>query len=172
MTLVTGPTELRRPPYMVEVVEVTTAREMFEAVTSRSGEMDMVVKSAAVADYRPRTVAEEKIKKAETEENLSLPLERTDDILAWLGAHKRAGQVLCGFSMETTDMLEHSRRKLEKKQVDMIAANNLREEGAGFGTPTNLLTLITVGEVTPLQLMSKTEAAHKILNEMLRLKKV
>lgn len=172
VTLVTGPTELRRPPYMVEVVEVTTAREMFEAVTSRSGEMDMVVKSAAVADYRPRTVAEEKIKKAETEENLSLPLERTDDILAWLGAHKRAGQVLCGFSMETTDMLEHSRRKLEKKQVDMIAANNLREEGAGFGTPTNLLTLITVGEVTPLQLMSKTEAAHKILDEMLRLKKV
>lgn len=171
VTLVTGPTELRRPPYLSEVVEVTTAREMFEAVAARSREMDLVVKAAAVADYRPRTVSENKIKKTGTEGDLSLPLERTDDILAWLGAHRQAGQVLCGFSMETTNLLENSRRKLEKKQVDLIAANNLKDEGAGFGTPTNLLTLITADAVTPLQLMSKSEAAHRLLDELLRLKR-
>ncbi len=169
VTLVTGPTELPRPPYMAEVVEVTSARQMFEAVTARSAEMDLIVKAAAVADYRPATVAEDKIKKTRSGTDLSLPLERTDDILAWLGAHKRDGQVLCGFSMETADLLEHSREKLEKKRVDLIAANNLREEGAGFGTSTNLLTFLTADAVIPLPLMSKTEAAHQLLDELLRL---
>ena len=169
VTLVTGPTELPRPPYMAEVVEVTSARQMFEAVTARSAEMDLIVKAAAVADYRPATVAENKIKKTRFGTDLSLPLERTDDILAWLGAHKRDGQVLCGFSMETADLLEHSREKLEKKRVDLIAANNLREEGAGFGTSTNLLTFLTADAVIPLPLMSKTEAAHQLLDELLRL---
>ena len=169
VTLVTGPTELPRPPYMAEVVEVTSARQMFEAVTARSAEMDLIVKAAAVADYRPATVAENKIKKTRSGTDLSLPLERTDDILAWLGAHKRDGQVLCGFSMETADLLEHSREKLEKKRVDLIAANNLREEGAGFGTSTNLLTFLTADAVIPLPLMSKTEAAHQLLDELLRL---
>ena len=142
---------------------------MFEAVTARSAEMDLIVKAAAVADYRPATVAENKIKKTRSGTDLSLPLERTDDILAWLGAHKRDGQVLCGFSMETADLLEHSREKLEKKRVDLIAANNLREEGAGFGTSTNLLTFLTADAVIPLPLMSKTEAAHQLLDELLRL---
>lgn len=169
VTLVTGPTELRRPLYMKEVVEVTSAREMFEAVTSRSGEMGLIVKAAAVADYRPRAVAEDKIKKAGQEGELSLPLERTDDILAWLGAHKREGQLLCGFSMETRDLLENSSQKLEKKRADMIAANNLRDTGAGFGTPTNLLTLITAHAVIPLPMMSKAEAANRLLDELLRL---
>ncbi|MGI5973176.1 MAG: bifunctional phosphopantothenoylcysteine decarboxylase/phosphopantothenate--cysteine ligase CoaBC [Oscillospiraceae bacterium] len=169
VTLVTGPTELPRPPYMAEVVEVTSARQMFEAVTARNAEMDLIVKAAAVADYRPATVAENKIKKTRSGTDLSLPLERTDDILAWLGAHKRDGQVLCGFSMETADLLEHSREKLEKKRVDLIAANNLREEGAGFGTSTNLLTFLTADAVIPLPLMSKTEAAHQLLDELLRL---
>ena len=169
VTLVTGPTELPRPPYMAEVVEVTSARQMFEAVTARSAEMDLIVKAAAVADYRPATVAENKIKKTRSGTDLSLPLERTDDILAWLGAHKRDGQVLCGFSMETADLLEHSREKLEKMRVDLIAANNLREEGAGFGTSTNLLTFLTADAVIPLPLMSKTEAAHQLLDELLRL---
>ena len=169
VTLVTGPTELPRPPYMAEVVEVTSARQMFEAVTARSAEMDLIVKAAAVADYRPATVAENKIKKTRSGTDLSLPLERTDDILAWLGAHKRDGQVLCGFSMETADLLEHSREKLEKKRVDLIAANNLREEGAGFGTSTNLLTFLTADAVIPLPLMSKTEAAPQLLDELLRL---
>lgn len=169
VTLVTGPTELRRPSYM-EVVEITSAREMFEAVTSRSGEMDLIVKAAAVADYRPRAIAEDKIKKSGTDADLSLPLERTDDILAWLGSHKRDRQVLCGFSMETRALLEHSQQKLEKKHVDMIAANNLRDEGAGFGTPTNRLTLITAGGAEPLPLMSKEDAADRLLDELLRLR--
>ena len=169
VTLVTGPTELHRPAYM-EVVEISSAREMFEAVTSRSEEMDLIVKSAAVADYRPRTVAGDKIKKSGTDADLSLPLERTDDILAWLGAHKRPGQLLCGFSMETRDLLDNSRQKLEKKHVDMIAANSLREEGAGFGTPTNRLTLILADETIPLPLLSKDEAAHRLLDELLRLR--
>ncbi len=167
VTLVTGPTELVRPAYM-EVVEVSSALEMFEAVTARSGKADLIVKAAAVADYRPSTVAEDKIKKS-PDSQPALLLERTDDILAWLGAHKRPGQLLCGFSMETRDLLEHSRQKLVKKRVDMIAANNLREAGAGFRTPTNVLTLITEEETIPLPLMSKDASAHRLLDELMRL---
>lgn len=169
VTLVTGPVELARPGHM-EVVEVTSAREMFEAVTTRSGQMDLIVKAAAVADYRPAHVAEDKIKKSANGEDLSLALERTDDILSWLGSHKAPGQLLCGFSMETRDLLENSRRKLEKKNLDLIAANNLKEEGAGFGTATNVLTLITAGGATPLPLMSKDEAAHRLLDELMKLR--
>ena len=166
VTLVTGPTELKRPGYM-KVVEITSAREMFHAVTSVAHEQDIIVKAAAVADYRPCFVAEDKLKKADGE--LSLDLERTDDILAWLGAHRQPGQILCGFSMETQDLVENSRKKLEKKNLDLIAANNLRDEGAGFGTSTNLLTLITRDAVKPLPLLSKEEAAHRLLDELLRL---
>lgn len=168
VTLVTGPVELQRPAYM-EVVEITSAKDMFQAVTSRSGDMDIIIKAAAVADYRPQSVADNKLKKSDGE-GMLLPLERTDDILAWLGSHKQPGQILCGFSMETQDMLENSQKKLRKKRVDLVAANNLRDEGAGFGTPTNLLTLITADTVNPLPLMSKENAAHCLLDEILRLK--
>ena len=129
VTLVTGPVDLARPLFM-EVVPVTTAEEMFEAVTSRSAEQDIIIKTAAVADYRPSEVHSEKVKKQEGE--LSIPLTRTRDILGYLGEHKKEGQFLCGFSMETENMLENSRGKLEKKNLDMIAANNLKEAGAGF----------------------------------------
>lgn len=168
VTLVTGPVELRRPSYM-DVVEITSAKEMFEAVTSRSSDMDIVIKAAAVADYRPQSVAENKLKKS-GEDGMLLPLERTDDILAWLGAHKKPGQILCGFSMETQNLLENSQQKLKKKQVDLIAANNLRDEGSGFGTLTNQITLITADTITPLPLLSKDDAAHRLLDEALRLK--
>ena len=163
VTLVTGPTELPRQAYM-EVVEVTSAREMFQAVTALSASMDLIIKAAAVADYRPRSVAADKIKKSAEARDLSLPLERTDDILGWLGEHRRPGQLLFGFSMETRDLLENSRKKLAKKHLDLIAANNLREEGAGFGTATNLLTLITAEREIPLPLLSKDEAAHRLLD--------
>ena len=169
VTLVTGQTNLRKPDY-VNVVEITSAREMFEAVTSRAPEQDIIVKAAAVADYRPATVAEDKIKKAGSDEQPSLALERTDDILAWLGSHKPAGQFLCGFSMETRDLLENSRKKLVKKNLDMIAANNLKDEGAGFGVNTNLLTLITPEEVIPLPLQSKEAVAHCLFDEILKRK--
>lgn len=134
-----GPTALKKPAY-VETVDVVSAQDMFEAVTARAPEQDIIIKAAAVADYRPAQVAQDKVKKGEGE--LSIPLERTRDILAWLGEHRRPGQFLCGFSMETRDMVENSRRKLEKKHLDLIAANNLKEPGAGFAVPTNLLTLI------------------------------
>ena len=168
VTLVSGPTELRRPGYM-EVVEITSARDMFDAVTSRAADQDIIIKAAAVADYRPRTVADNKIKKSDGDADLALPLERTDDILAWLGSHKKPGQILCGFSMETEHLLENSRKKLEKKNLDMIAANDLKEEGAGFGTTTNVLTLITRDDTISLPLMTKTEDAHRLLDEILRL---
>lgn len=169
VTLVTGQTNLRKPEY-VNVVEITSAREMFEAVTSRAPQQDIIVKAAAVADYRPATVAEDKIKKAGSDEQPSLALERTDDILAWLGSHKPEGQFLCGFSMETRDLLENSRKKLVKKNLDMIAANNLKDEGAGFGVNTNLLTLITPEEVIPLPLQSKEAVAHCLFDEILKRK--
>ena len=165
VTLVTGPTNLPRPGG-VDVVEITTAGEMFAAVTSRSGGQDIIVKAAAVADYRPASVAADKIKK--TGQETTVILERTEDILAWLGSHKQPGQFLCGFSMETRDLLENSRKKLVKKNLDMIAANNLKDEGAGFGTSTNLLTLITPQEVTELPLLSKDEVSHRLFDEILR----
>ena len=165
VTLVSGRTALN-PPMFVDYVQITTAREMFEAVTSRSAEQDIIIKAAAVADYRPASVAEDKIKKKDSD--MSIPLERTDDILKYLGEHKRPGQFLCGFSMETRDMISNSRAKLEKKNLDMIAANNLKVPGAGFQTDTNVLTLITGKDEVSLELMSKEEAASRLLDEILK----
>ena len=165
VTLVTGPTDLPLPSYM-DVVKIESARQMFEAVTQRSAEQDIIVKAAAVADYRPASIAADKIKKQAGD--AAIALERTDDILAWLGQNKQPGQFLCGFSMETRDLLENSRKKLEKKNLDMIAANNLKVEGAGFGTSTNVLTLITPDGMTELPLMSKDAAADRIFDEILR----
>ena len=167
VTLVTGPTQLRRPAY-VETVEIVTAGEMFEEVTSRSAQQDIIIKAAAVADYRPAQVSGDKIKKSEDGSDLALSLERTQDILGWLGEHKHPGQFLCGFSMETRDVLENSRRKLVKKNLDLIAANSIREEGAGFGVDTNHVTLIAEDGERPLPLQSKDEVANSLLDEILR----
>lgn len=164
VTLVTGRTALT-PPLFVDVVPVVSAKDMYDAVISRSGEMDIIIKAAAVADYRPVHVAEEKVKKSDG--SFSLELERTDDILKYLGEHKKPGQFLCGFSMETENMLENSRKKLEKKHLDMIAANNLKVPGAGFETTTNIITIITPNSVKELELMSKDDAAFRLLDEIL-----
>ena len=165
VTLVSGPVALKRLPY-VETVDVVSAQEMFEAVAMRAAEQDILIKAAAVADYRPMMVAEDKMKKSD--HALSIPLERTQDILGWLGQHRRPGQFLCGFSMETQNMVENSRKKLEKKQVDMIAANNLKVEGAGFGVDTNLLTLITKDGLDELPLVTKEEVADLLLDRILK----
>lgn len=167
VTLVTGPTACE-PPRFVNVVPVVTAAQMYDAVMSRAKEQDIIVKAAAVADYRPASVAEEKIKKSDRE--ASIELERTQDILAALGADK-GKTILCGFSMETEHMLENSRKKLRKKNVDLIAANNLNVEGAGFGTDTNVLTLITEDGERELARMSKEEAADELLTELLIISK-
>ena len=166
VTLVSGPTAIE-PPLFVKVVPVTSARDMFEAVTCLSDEQDIIIKAAAVADYRPKQVSEDKVKKKD--DQVSIELERTDDILKYLGQHKKQGQFLCGFSMETRDMLRNSRAKLEKKNLDMVAANNLKVEGAGFQGDTNVLTLITQDEEVSLPLMSKEDAALKILDKILLL---
>lgn len=164
VTLVTGRTALT-PPLFVDVVPVVSAKDIYDAVISRSNEMDIIIKAAAVADYRPVHVAEEKVKKSD--DSFSLELERTDDILKYLGEHKKPGQFLCGFSMETENMLENSRKKLEKKHLDMIAANNLKVPGAGFETTTNIITIITPDSVKELELMSKDDAAFRLLDEIL-----
>lgn len=164
VTLVSGKTAIK-PPLFVDVVPVTTAREMYEAVTGRSDRQDIVIKAAAVADYRPKTISEQKVKK--TDEELSIEMERTDDILKYLGEHKRANQFLCGFSMETEHMLENSRKKLKKKNLDMIVANNVKVEGAGFAGDTNIVTLITGDDETQLPLLSKEETAVEIMNKIL-----
>lgn len=161
VTLVTGRTETQKPRF-VEVREVVSARDMYEAVMEKAASQDILVLAAAVADYRPRHVAAEKIKKMEGDSVLEL--ERTDDILATLGARRRPGQFLCGFSMETEHMLENSRKKLEKKHIDMIVANNLRQEGAGFGVDTNVVTLITRDFEKALPKLSKEEVAMRILD--------
>lgn len=166
VTLVSGPTAIE-PPLFVKVVPVTSAKDMFEAVTGLSDEQDIIIKAAAVADYRPKQVSEDKVKKKD--DQASIELERTDDILKYLGLHKKQGQFLCGFSMETRDMLRNSRAKLEKKNLDMVAANNLKVEGAGFQGDTNVLTLITQDEEVSLPLMSKEDAALKILDKILLL---
>ena len=166
VTLVSGPTAIE-PPLFVKVVPVTSARDMFEAVTGLSDEQDIIIKAAAVADYRPKQVSEDKVKKKD--DQASIELERTDDILKYLGQHKKQGQILCGFSMETRDMIRNSRAKLEKKNLDMVAANNLKVEGAGFQGDTNVLTLITQDEEVSLPLMSKEDAALKILDKILLL---
>jgi len=166
VTLVAAHMEVAPPPF-VEVVHTTSAKDMAEAVLSRSAEMDIIIKSAAVADYTPKMVADEKIKKSG--DDMSIELERTQDILAALGSQKRDGQIICGFSMETSNLLENSRAKLEKKNADIIAANCLKTEGAGFGVDTNVLTLISRNEVVELPKMSKHEAADKLLDFILNL---
>lgn len=164
VTLVSGQTALQPPPF-VTVVNIRSAKDMYDAVTSRSAEQDIIIKAAAVADYRPVTVSSEKIKKSDGQ--TSLELERTDDILAYLGENK-GKTFLCGFSMETEHMLENSRKKLEKKNLDMIVANNLKEKGAGFGTDTNRITIITAHQEKQMDLMSKEMAAGFILDEIIK----
>ena len=168
VTLVSGPTAIE-PPLFVKVLPVTSARDMFEAVTGVSDQQDIIIKAAAVADYRPKQVSEDKVKK--NDDQASIELERTDDILKYLGQHKKDGQFLCGFSMETKNMIGNSRAKLEKKNLDMVAANNLKVEGAGFQGDTNVLTLITQDEEVSLPLMSKEDAALKILDKIISLTK-
>ena len=164
VTVVAAHTDVA-PPRFVEVISVVSAADMFEAVTSRAGECDIIIKAAAVADYTPETVADSKMKKSDSD--LSIPLKRTQDILKYLGAHKREGQFLCGFSMETDNVLENSRKKLLSKNCDMICANSLRHEGAGFGVDTNVITLITKDSETELPQMSKEDAAHRIYDVIL-----
>jgi len=165
VTLVSGATTVEAPLF-VDVVKVTSANDMYEAVTSRSKDQDIIIKAAAVADYTPANVATEKVKK--TDGDMSIPLTRTKDILSYLGQNKKDGQFICGFSMETENMLENSKKKLEKKHVDMIAANNLKVEGAGFGTDTNIMTLITKDDVLELPIMSKEAVADAILDEIIK----
>lgn len=161
VTLVSGQTALT-PPMFVKYVQITTAEEMYQEVISRSDEQDIIIKAAAVADYRPKTVYENKVKKKEGQ--MAIELERTRDILAYLGEHKKENQFLCGFSMETENMIGNSRAKLQKKNLDMVAANNVKVEGAGFQGDTNVMTLITQDQEIALPLMSKEEAANKILD--------
>ena len=161
VTLVSGQTALT-PPMFVKYVQITTAEEMYQEVISRSDEQDIIIKAAAVADYRPKTVYENKVKKKEGQ--MAIELERTKDILAYLGEHKKENQFLCGFSMETENMIGNSRAKLQKKNLDMVAANNVKVEGAGFQGDTNVMTLITQDQEIALPLMSKEEAANKILD--------
>ena len=166
VTLVSGRTAIE-PPMFVNLVPVVTAKDMYEAVTSVSSKQDIIIKAAAVADYRPVKVSDEKVKKSDGQ--MSIEVERTDDILKYLGEHKREGQFLCGFSMETQNMIGNSRVKLTKKNLDMVAANNVKVEGAGFQGDTNVLTLITQDEEVSLPLMSKEDAALKILDKILLL---
>ncbi len=166
VTLVSGPTSLI-PPMFLDYVPVVTAKDMYDAVTSRSSKQDIIIKAAAVADYRPAVIYDNKVKKHDNE--MSIELERTDDILAYLGSHKPSGQILCGFSMETENMLENSRAKLQKKNLDVIAANNVKVAGAGFQGDTNVITLITKDSELSLPLMSKDEAAQQILDEIQKL---
>ena len=163
VTLVSGPTNLSYPPF-VKVVPVQSAQDMFEAVTAVSDKQDIIIKAAAVADYTPAAVADEKIKKQDDDSSLSL--KRTQDILKYLGEHKPEGQFLCGFSMETENMLENSKKKLKKKNLDMVVANNLKVSGAGFGVDTNVVTLITDHEVKELPQMSKEEVAIAIFDQI------
>ncbi|MDD6628998.1 MAG: bifunctional phosphopantothenoylcysteine decarboxylase/phosphopantothenate--cysteine ligase CoaBC [Lachnospiraceae bacterium] len=161
VTLVSGRVTIQ-PPIGVHVVPIVSAADMAQAVKERADEQDIIIKAAAVADYRPADVSDEKVKKKD--DSLSLALERTEDILAYLGAHRREGQFLCGFSMETEHMIENSRAKLEKKNIDMIVANNLKQKGAGFGTDTNVVTLLTREETVELPMMSKEEVADALLD--------
>lgn len=164
VTLVSGPVNIPAPPF-VKVVPVESAQQMFEAVRDAAEDQDIIIKSAAVADYRPMTVAEDKIKK--TDGDMSIPLERTTDIIKYLGEHKKDGQFICGFSMETKDMLENSSAKLVKKNMDMIVANNVKDEGAGFAVDTNKVVMITKDGMKDLPLMSKEEVADNLLTEIM-----
>lgn len=165
VTVVAAHTDVA-PPMFVEVVNVTSAQDMFEAVKAGAAESDIIVKAAAVSDYTPTTAADSKLKKSD--DDMSIELKRTTDILKYLGENRREGQFICGFSMETDNVIENSTAKLQKKNCDMICCNSLRTEGAGFGTDTNVITIITESGMTELELMSKDEAAHKILDEIMR----
>lgn len=168
VTLVSGPVNIPAPAF-VSLVQVITAKDMFDQVTKRAPQQDIIIKAAAVADYCPKNVSAEKVKKKDGE--LSLEMKRSQDILAYLGEHKKQGQFLCGFSMETENMLENSRKKLEKKNLDMIVANNLKVEGAGFAGDTNVVTIITENEEISLGKMTKEETAFEILNQILKMTK-
>lgn len=164
VTLISGPTALKPVPE-VKTVDVVSARDMFEAVQAALPETDILVKAAAVADYRPVSIAEDKIKKQDGD--MAIPLERTDDILGWVAEHRHPGLFVCGFSMETRDMLENSRKKLDRKHLDMIAANNLKVAGAGFGVDTNVVTILTADGIQELPLMGKDQVAAKLLDAIL-----
>lgn len=165
VTLVSGKVSIQ-PPVGVRLIPAVSAADMAAAVKDNAPEQDIIIKAAAVADYRPRTAADEKLKKKDGE--MSIELERTEDILGFLGAHRREGQFLCGFSMETEHMLENSRVKLDKKNIDMIVANNLKQAGAGFGTDTNVVTFLTKDETVELPVMSKEEVADKLLDFIMK----
>ena len=164
VVLISGPVNIPEPN-KVKIIKIITAKEMFEAVKKEYLNCDIIIKSAAVADYKPKNYSDEKIKKKDNE--LNIELEKTDDILKYLGENKKEGQLLIGFSMETNNMEENSRAKLVKKNLDMIVANNLKDKGAGFGTETNMVTLITKKESKKLELMSKDKVADEIFNEIL-----
>lgn len=167
VTLVSGQTALK-PPAGVTTIPIITAQDMYEAITAHAETADIVIKAAAVADYTPTTVADNKIKKSDGD--MSIPLKRTQDIIGYLGSHRKEGQFLCGFSMETENMLENSRKKLHKKNLDMIVANNLKVEGAGFQGNTNVITMITANEILELPLMDKEDAAHAILDQIMKMR--
>ena len=166
VTLVSGPTAIAPPPF-TKVVPIVSAQDMFEAVTANASDADYIFMAAAVADYTPRDYFDDKVKKSDGD--MQIPLKRTQDILAYLGAHRRPGHVICGFSMETRNMLENSQNKLLKKNVDMICANNLKVPGAGFGVDTNVITLITRDQVVELPMLSKEAAANAILDQAMKL---
>jgi len=166
VTLISGPTELKAPPF-VHVVDVVSAADMFDAVAAHAADADFIFKAAAVADYTPADYSDEKMKKSDSD--LSIPLQRTRDILKYLGENRREDQIICGFSMETQNMVENSRKKLQSKGVDMICANNLKQDGAGFGVDTNIITLITATDIQELPLQSKEDAARAILDKALTL---
>lgn len=166
VTLVTGPTAITPPPF-VNVVAIRSAQDMFDAVVNAAPDSDIIIKAAAVADYTPEVYCDDKMKKKDGD--LSIPLKRTQDILKYLGENRREGQIICGFSMETQNMLENSREKLTKKGVQMICANNLKQAGAGFGVDTNVITMITADDTTELPLLSKEAAANAIIDKLLQL---
>ena len=166
VTLISGPTAITPPPF-VKVIRITSAQEMFEVVAAEAPTADFIFKAAAVADYTPVQFSDEKMKKKDGD--MAIPLKRTQDILKYLGENRRSGQIICGFSMETENMLENSREKLTKKGVDMICANNLKQDGAGFGVDTNVITLITAKESIELPLLSKEEAANAIVDAAIKL---
>ena len=166
VTLISGPTALQPPPF-VNVIPVVYAQDMFAAVKQYAPHADLIFKSAAVADYTPAHYSDDKLKKKD--DDLSIPLNRTQDILKYLGEHRKSGQIICGFSMETQNMIENSREKLAKKNLDMICANNLKQDGAGFGVDTNIITIITKNELIELPLQSKEEAGNRILDQAIKL---
>lgn len=166
VTLISGPTALQPPPF-VNVIPVVSAQDMFAAVNQYAPHADLIFKAAAVADYTPAHYSDDKLKKKD--DDLSIPLNRTQDILKYLGEHRKSGQIICGFSMETQNMIENSREKLAKKNLDMICANNLKQDGAGFGVDTNIITIITKNELIELPLQSKDEAGNRILDQAIKL---